>query len=175
VGGRFFNLAVPMLIVAVAHAVKRLEAAAIAPRLWRWVRGALLVGAVAVAAALHPAMAHWSRSHRQVQDSFCQNVPPGAVAIVNTSVIGKYISPVTCLRTMVDLSPDSLAQLSKLLARNPQVYIGVVERADSSYWREWTATYLAWVKQLPAAYRLEPVYRGPDGWQRLQLWRVLAK
>lgn len=175
VGGRFFNLAVPLLIVAVAHAVKRLQAAGIAPRLWHWALRALVVGAVAVAAALHPAMAHWSRSHRQVQESFCQNVPPGAVAVVNTSVIGKYISPVTCLRTMVDLNPGSVAHMAKLMARNSQVYVGVVERTDSSFWRNWTETYLGWVEQLRGPYQLEPVYRGPDGWQRLQLWRVTAK
>ncbi len=175
VGGRFFNLAVPLLIVAVAHAVKRLQTAAIAPQLWLWGRSALVVGAVAVAAALHPAMAHWSRSHRQVQDSFCQHVPPGAVAVVNTSVIGKYISPVTCLRTMVDLNPGSVAQMARLMARNPQVYVGVVERTDSSLWRNWTATYLGWVEKLRVPYHLEPVYRGPDGWQRLQLWRVKLK
>ena len=175
VGGRFFNLAVPLLIIAVAHAVKRLEAAGIAPRLWHWARVALVVGAVAVAAALHPAMAHWSRSHRQVQDSFCQNVPPGAVAIVNTSVIGKYISPVTCLRTMVDLNPGSVTQVGKLLERNPHVYVGVVERTDGDSRRASTATYMGWVEDLRRHQRLEPVYRGPDGWQRLQIWRVMAK
>lgn len=175
VGGRFFNLAVPLLIIAVAHAVMRLQAAGIAPGLWRWARVALVVGAVAVAAALHPAMAHWSRSHRQVQDSFCANVPPGAVAIVNTSVIGKYISPVTCLRTMVDLNPGSIAQVDKLLERNPQVYVGVVERTDGESRRAGTATYLGWVEDLRRQHHLEQVYRGPDGWQRLQIWRVVAK
>lgn len=172
IGGRLFNLAVPLLIVAVAHAVQRLQQAGFAPRLWALARGVLVACALAVAVVLHPAMDHWTRSHREVRDGFCQNVPEQSVAIVNISVIGKYIAPVTCMRTLVDLQPATLARVDELLARKVPVYAGVVERSDSTFWRSESTRSVGLIETLRTTHSLDPVYRGPDRWQRLSLWRV---
>lgn len=170
IGGRFFLLAVPVYIVAIAHAAERLQPR-MRPRTWLALQSLLAAGALVAAFAIHPVLHQWSRLHRDIRDRLCATVPPNVTLMTNLAVTGKYLLDFSCPRPNIDLNADTLKYFEQLKSHGP-IYVAIADRQDSTFWTQMGAEGQRAFARLEQLSHPQLLYRGPPDWQSLTVWKL---
>ncbi len=178
IGLRYFDPLLPVLAFMLAESMPRgLEALLTrlpnrvsAERLAAGAVAIWVAGALAAAFAVHPALDRWSASQAEIRDTIEENVPADAVLVTNGTALRKFIDDVA--RPYVTLFRDDLS--AENLERLRETYGGYVvvllDRSDSSYWREDVTRNAAFVSSLgdPVPF-IDLRVTATD---RLRIWRI---
>ncbi len=180
-GLRYLIPLLPLLAFGMAEAT---------PRLWRRLveartpgrragleRGlaallALWIAAVSVASlAVHPAFARWSTTQADLGDAIHRHVGDEAVLVTNWPATRKFLRALDRRYTHVDRDEVTIGGVQRLVKRHGELYIALLERSDSDYWRrdiERSARFMARLKPPPELV-LDQHFTPTD---RLRIWRV---
>jgi hypothetical protein len=130
-----------------------------------------IAGAAAAAFAVHPVLDRWTASQAEIHDAIESHVPRAAVLIANRDALEKFIDdlgrPFLTLHRR-DVSP---AEIQTLLARHGDIFVALLDRSDSEFWREDGVKNAAFIEELPAASELVADLRVTST-DRLRIWRV---
>jgi len=178
IGLRYFDPLLPLLAFAMAESLPRQLSARLArsahrmrlERLAGLAIGLWLVGALAVAFAVHPALGRWGAGQDAIRATLEARVPRDAVLITNGTAIRKFIDDLS--RSYVTLHRRHLApaDIEQLRERHGGFLVAFLDRSDSAYWRDDAAQNEAFVAQLPDATQLVDLRASAS--DRLRIWRV---
>lgn len=172
-GPRYFLPLLPLLILAIADLGAR-----IAPRLpaslplrplrWGWI-----AAMAAVALGVHPVVEAQNRSNGQLTAALHSHTREGSAVITNVSATAKQFDGIYGNRTLVG-APFAVSRIGILLQKNDGVQIAVIERTNSAFFQELTASMRLWVAAAAKGCRLSPqvdVQVTPA--ERVLVWEVL--
>lgn len=180
---RYVMPVVPMLAFAMGESVPRLwrarlarMEAARAARIER-LGGRFALGLLAAlglaAAAVHPAFDGWARTQAAIRDEIVRHVPHDAVIVTNHAATRKFLPVLERTIGFVPTKDLELANLARLAERHRQIYLVLLDKSDSAYWREQSdrnAELLARI-DLPSEL-LSDTQPFPS--ERLRIWRLSA-
>jgi len=178
---RYFLPLLPLLAFAMAEAVPRLWAGVLARRpaaqrrrLERWGGAALalwLVGVAAAAVAVHPTLAAWSRTQREILERIDAHVPLDAVVVTNLEATQKFLHEVDRPLRLVHRSQLAPEQMADLVERYGGFFVVLLDRSDSDWWRENRVQNSRFLEILePEAELLLDRRVSPS--DRLRIWRM---
>ena len=177
---RYFIPLLPMLAFAMSESV---------PRLWRqWLaRGDTersvrvefaaarilvlwLVGLGLVSAAVHPAFSAWSSTQAKIHAAVSETVPSDAVLLINTAN-RKFIDEIG--RRFLTLGTDyvPVGLMRELVARHEEVFLVMLDRNDSNWWRSETRRNADYFEKIPISTELLTDLQ-PNDTDRLRIWRL---
>jgi 4-amino-4-deoxy-L-arabinose transferase-like glycosyltransferase len=178
---RYLLPLLPLMAFAMAEATprlwERLLAAGDAARRQRLQRvGAGLVavwlGAVGVAAvAVHPAYALWSATQAEIREEIDRRVPDDAVLVTNWSGTKKFVRYLDRHFAPVNRMQEPPDRVMTLLERHPEVFVVLLDRSDSAWWRTDQEENAAFLAGLDAPLELLSDLR-PTPSDRLRIWRM---
>jgi 4-amino-4-deoxy-L-arabinose transferase-like glycosyltransferase len=178
VGLRYFDPLLPLLAFAMAESLPRQLSARLArsadrvrlERLAGLAIGLWLVGALAVAFAVHPALGRWGAGQDAIRATIETRVPRDTVLVTNGTAIRKFIDDLS--RSYVTLSRHRVTRedIEQLRERHGGFLVAFLDRSDSAYWRDDAAQNEAFVALLPDATQLVDLRVSPS--DRLRIWRV---
>jgi len=94
-----------------------------------------LVGVGVAAAAVHPVLAHWSASQRQIRDVIVRYIGDGPL-VSNLHATQKFL-PILDLKLEPQLNQNlSIDQLATLIERHGEFSLVLLDRSDSEFWRD---------------------------------------
>ncbi len=178
---RYMIPLLPVLVFAMSESV---------PRLWeRWRSGSdiarrvrfefaaarivtLWVAAIGLGSAVvHPAFAAWSSTQAQLRAAIHGFVPADAVLLTNESGNRKFIDEVN--RRYQTLRTESFppARVSDLVAQHEAVYLVVLDRSDSTWWKQETQRNAEYFEHIPARSKLLTDIT-PNSTDRMRIWRL---
>ncbi|MDJ0849935.1 MAG: hypothetical protein QNK04_16320 [Myxococcota bacterium] len=178
---RYFMPLTPVFAFAMAESVPRLlgpfvsgAKAERSPRLRPALAAvfALWVGGVGVGAvAVHAGMHVWSSGQAELQEALDRNVPAEAVLVTNWPGTGKFLRVLERRFAVVDRGQSSPADVRVLTERHDTVYVALLDRGDSAWWRGETEENAAFMAELlPLAELVDDLEPVPS--YRLRIWRL---
>ncbi|MEE2679676.1 MAG: hypothetical protein VX546_13935 [Myxococcota bacterium] len=176
-GLRYFIPLLPLLAFAMAESVPRLWQRWITPRgpsAVRWASGAVAAWLVIVAVAtvsVHPFFNAWSATQAQIRDEIERVVPDDAVLLTNWSGTKKFVRQLERRYVVVKVTKFPTERVAGLFERHPEVYLVLLDRTDSAWWRrrgEWIAAFL---EEIGVRDAPETDLR-PTSTDRLRIWRI---
>lgn len=180
-GLRYLLPVLPMMIFAMAESLPRLWSDAMAKRapagralperiaaglVWAWLAGI----AVAVL-AVHPAFASWGRTQDLLRETIATHVPNDAVLITNRRATQKFIPELDRHFSTVAMYKTNPEQVDALVARHGQVYLVLLDRSDSEWWRGETEVNHALLNSLTMPQELVVRVR-PTATDDLRIWKL---
>ncbi len=179
---RYFIPLLPLMAFAMAESM---------PRLWqrareRWPRPSVrlepalaallalwLAGVASAALAVHPLFHRWSAGQAGIRSEIARHVAPDAVFVTNLPATRKFLDEISRKYEPVDRSHFEPQDVPELAQRYGEVYLVLLDRSDSAYWRrdmERNAAYVAELEPIP-----EPlVDRYLTSTDRLRIWRIAS-
>ena len=179
---RYFLPLLPLMIFAMAESVPRLWQGMLqrtaSPRreqlvslaratLAAWI-AMLVVGAIGVNVFMY----RWATSVAEIHDSILETTD-GAVIVTNLAGTKKFIHELDLAYLPVKRSLIEPEELVTLAKRHGELYLVLLDRTDSEWWRSQTADNAAFVARLPGEPELL-VDRRPTSTDRLRIWRFSA-
>jgi len=177
---RYLISVVPVFAFSLAHVVPDLltRLSKRAPRLVRRVEvagGTLLVfGALFASVAVHVVMDRFSSGHREIRDAIYEFTDEGAWVITNFDATGKYLDFAPYgVRTPIWIEELDPSEYDRVLDGASDLYLVLLERSDSQFWRDKSAEDEKLVADLAARADLELRYdRRVTSSDHLRIWRV---
>lgn len=180
-GLRYLLPVLPIMIFGMAESTPRLFSAALATRtvttrtrLERLVSVALvmwLAGLVTAVLAVHPAFATWSGTQDEIRDAIEAHIPDDGVLITNRRATQKFIPELDRKFKILPSHRTSLAEIDTLLGRHGEIYVALLDRTDSAWWREQSEGNVAFLESLPMPRELLVRVR-PTPTDDLRIWRL---
>jgi 4-amino-4-deoxy-L-arabinose transferase-like glycosyltransferase len=181
--GRFLLPVVPILVFALAHSVPEWieqlsRRVPIARQRLESMAGALLVaGTVVASSSVHAAMDHFNAPHLEIRRAIYAFTTDDSWILTNATGTYKYLT--TGLyepRHPIALRNLSAEHYDRILDRSSELYLVLLERSDSEFWRRSSAEYHEWIADLVARADMELRFdENPDGNTRLRIWRITPK
>ena len=176
-GLRYFLPLLPVMAFAMAESVPRLWRQWITPRGRRVTRVAstgvalwlVLVGLATF--SVHPYFSAWSSTQAQIRDEIARVVPDDAVLITNWSGTKKFVRHLDRRYVIVHPGQIEKEDVNELVERNSEVYLVLLDRTDSAWWREHGETNEAFLRKLDLEGEPETNLR-PTATDRLRIWRI---
>lgn len=139
-----------------------------APRLVTlWVAG--IAGATL---AVHPAFHLWSETQARMRNAFAAHAPPDAILVTNSTGTRKFIDELSRKHLTVDARRVGGPDVRRLLERHGELYLALLDRSDSEFWRAEMQTHRG---ILDALVDSELLYdEQVTGTDRLRIWRARA-
>lgn len=180
-GPRFFIPLLPLLAFAASESVPRLS-----NRLLNWLPSRLsallrcsgiaavavfVTGLALIAFAVHPYFYRWSEVHVRARDLVYAHTPDKAVIVTDLVATEKYINDLYGRRSTLQFDSLKTGDVAYQLQLHDAIWIVMLERSDSEFWKERSAEALAFVSNLGALPRLivdetlSPEYR-------LRIWSL---
>lgn len=129
------------------------------------------VGIGVACAAVHPVYAAWSATQAELARAIREHVPPDAVLLTNRFGTMKFVEVFGRRFQTLDTRTVAPYRASELVARHPDVYLAMLDRSDSAWWREWSERNGHYLELLPVARDLVADVR-PTPSDRLRIWRL---
>ena len=146
------------------HAVQQLGRLSV--RLW-------LIGVMVLAFIVHPAFAVLSGSSERFREAIYRHSEEGSVVVIDRLSSKKFVNVLFGQRRQFhfqDLTPDVL---DALLARYGTITIALLDRRDSSFWRERELDNAEILKRLRSQAEFKLLFEEGSGTsERLRIWRV---
>jgi len=177
---RYLLPLIPVVIFAMAESVPRLWRALLArasePTRMRLERAApraiaLWASGVAIAAiAVHPVFQYWSASQARIRDALREQIDREAVLVTNYMATRKFIDDLDRKYVTVwheQITPD---EAEALVDRHGEVFLAILDRSDSSFWRNHQGETEAFRSAIerPAELRFDEQITSIE---RLRIWR----
>jgi hypothetical protein len=178
---RYLIPLLPILVFTMSESIPRLwdqwrarRSVEVLPRVesaGNWILVLWLAGLGVACAAVHPGFAAWSSTQAELHAAIAEFVPDDAVLLSNQSGNRKFIDEVErrfqTLRT--ETTPSSRA--TELVARHDQVFLVLLDRNDSVWWRGETQRNAEYLRALPTQVELLTDVT-PNDTDRMRIWRL---
>ena len=177
-GPRFFIPVLPLVVFAAAEVI---------PRWWCAIRAryaftntpARLASAacgtvvVALGFLVHPVLASWGAGQVAIQEKLYAHTRPDAAILTNGVVTGKYFNEIFGARRVIGRYQVEPGQLGRVLDAHGLAQIALVERPDSSFFRNEAQSERDYIVAAQTFCRVELTFEHqfPNS-QRLQVWDV---
>jgi len=176
-GLRYFIPLLPLMAFAMAESVPRLWQRWIVPRgpgVTRWASAAVLVWLVGIGvatAAVHPFFSAWSASQAEIGEEIDRVVPDDAVLVTNWTGTSKLVRLLDRRYTIVKVEHTSAEEVAALVERHGEVYLVLLDRTDSAWWRGRGQLYREFLEAIGVEGEPETDLR-PTSTDRLRIWRL---
>jgi hypothetical protein len=130
----------------------------------------LLVVALAVI-AVHPTFAAWSGTQEQLREALESHVPTDGVLITNIRATRKFVPELERRFPVIPTERAGPADVRTLLARHGVVYLALLDRSDSSWWRAQATENAAFLASLEVP-REQLTRVSPTNTDDLRIWRL---
>jgi hypothetical protein len=178
---RYLLPLVPLMAFGMSESLPRLWARlveraspAVRAGLERWrprAVAAWVAGVLVAAIAVHPAFYAWSETQARIRDTIAATIDNDDVLITNYLATRKFLDEIGRKYHPVDSRELSADDTIALIDRHGEVFIVLVDRSDSSWWRDDTARnakLLEAIEPAPVLLVDEQVTRT----DRLRIWRA---
>lgn len=176
-GLRYFLPLLPLMAFTMAESAPRLWQRWIAPRgprVRRLASGAVavwLVGVGVATAAVHPFFAIWSATQAELREEIDRVVPDDAVLVTNYPGTKKLVRQLDRRYVFVKVEQTSAEDVAALLERHGEVYLVLLDRTDSAWWRGRGQLYREFLEAIGLESEPESDLR-PTATDRLRIWRI---
>lgn len=177
-GLRYFDPLLPLLALAMAESLPRQLSAWLAhmrdrASFERLAAAAILLwvmGSLAAALAVHPALGRWGAGQDVIRTRIDEHVPSDAVLVTNGTAIRKFIDDLA--RPYVTLRRDEVSEdvAAELNRRHGGYMVAFLDRSDSDYWRKDAERNADFVSRRDLGEPLVDVRVSAT--DRLRIWRV---
>lgn len=182
-GPRFYVPLLPLLAFALADGIPRLGAQLV--RRWPTSRsrlellaGALLTlwvaGIAATTVGAHAVHSQWSQSQAEIREAIYEHTPNGSILIINHRSLSKAVSSIYGKRIVFDKGGVDARIANALLTHNEAVYLVMLDRSDSLFWRRDAFKNEHYV----SSFRPKPqkiLDLRPTRTDRLRIWQAHSK
>ena len=135
---------------------------------------AFALGCGILAIAVHPVLDRWLGSQAEVVARIYAHGSAGTTLVIDTSGVGKYVSPIYGDRTVLGLEQVVPSDVRTVLSRSPHgAWIVIVERTESVYWERFNEQLRGYVDAVEdhCSLDMQEDFHAPDG-SRLRMWKV---
>ena len=121
--------------------------------------------------AVHWALDRWSATQGEIRDAILQHTGPDSVLVTNMDATAKFIERRDRTYYALNTAAISPRHAAALVRRHGELFVALLDRSDSSYWRSRLAENAAYIDALRPAPKLE-LDRRISPTERLRIWRV---
>ncbi len=178
---RYFMELLPLLVLAMAEVAPRAWQAfrarlsgrgrARATRLAALALGAWLAGLAGAALAVHAYLGRWSQTQAAIVAAIHQHTGDESVLVTNPEATSKFLRQIERRYVYTSASVVGTDGVAELLRRHGEVFVVMLDRTDSEYWRLRTQENEAFIAALapPTPPELDRQFSPTD---RLRIWRL---
>jgi hypothetical protein len=133
--------------------------------------GAWVAGVAVLAVCVHPAFYLWSGTQARIRNAIVENTDNQAVLVTNLHATRKFIDELDQKYRPVDSRDISVQDANALVQRYGEVYVALLDRSDSAFWRKDMALNAEFAAGLAPELVLL-VDREMSPTDHLRIWRV---